>query len=45
MGTPNGNGNVDFTKIQDLVAKIKKLKGIYCQEYEKYDSKAQGLWK
>jgi len=45
LGTPSGTGNVDYRRIHELVAKIKRLKGTYCQEYEKYEQKAQGLWK
>lgn len=45
LGAPSGNGVVDFRKIQDLVNRIKTLKGTYCQQYDKYDKKAHSLWK
>lgn len=31
LGTPRGNTDVDYRKIQELVKQIKKLKGTYCQ--------------
>lgn len=36
--------NVDHRSIQELVTKIKKLKGNYCHEYDRYETKSQELW-
>lgn len=36
---------MDYRKIHDLVSQIKRLKGVYCQESEKYDNNGQRLWK
>lgn len=42
---PSRNNNVDYRRVQELVNSIKKLKGCYCLEYERYELKAQEAWK
>lgn len=37
--------DVDYRRIQELVSSIKRLKGTYCLEYERYDVKSHDLWK
>jgi hypothetical protein len=45
LTSPSNNKVVDYRRIQELVLRIKKLKGTYCQDYEKYERTAQDIWK
>ena len=45
LSSPSNNKVVDYRRIQELVSKIKKLKGTYCMEYEKYERQAHDIWK